>query len=167
MITRLIQIGFAILVVTQMQTSNNLEEGVKSAPQPVPTNQPPNLVQYTTFAAHYGEGTMTRVANFRGLTPSDCMISTPLLNGPGQPSTFGEYATVTSLVTGFQAQCQVVDTSQDIDTTGRGITDRQWHLQANRLVELNAEMIGPICNFPRVGYDRPEACPVILTIGDY
>lgn len=163
-------IGF--LILRAILASLSIE--IQLEPVPEPTAVPaPQYDVYEGIAPHYGisEKTgvdiMIGVAHVNGLPVKECMISTPLLNGPGQENTLGMMVTVESLVTGAVRECQVTDTSQDVNTSGRGDpneSDRERHIRQKKYVEFGWTITPTMCGLSYPGQEPPRACPIRILI---
>jgi hypothetical protein len=102
----------------------------------------PSTTSYSGFAAHYGPGTMARVARVRHMAPAACMVASHRLP-------LGRWVTVLGLRTGVQRHCKVVDICHPKHCASI--------LRRRVVVELSYQDNLTICGYRN---EPPRMCPV-------
>lgn len=108
------------------------------------------------YAVYYNPGRMEGVAVYRGLSITPCMFAHPTLP-------IGTRARIRGLRTNHSELCDQRDTSQNVDTTGRGSaeSDRARHIRLSR-VELGFAEAHRIC--PRGWQGAAKECAVVFRV---
>jgi hypothetical protein len=108
------------------------------------------------YAVYYRPGLMEAMAVKRGVAGGDCHFAHPTFP-------IGTRARIRGLRTGHEELCVQADTSQDVDTTGRGSqeSDRQRHIRLRR-VELGFDEAARIC--PRGWRGKATECAVVFRV---
>ena len=106
------------------------------------------------FAVRYDPGLMERIAVKRGIPTEPCLFAHPV-------TAIGSYAYIRGVRTGHMERCRQADTSQDVDTSGRGSqeSDRARHIRLRR-VELGYAESVRIC--PPGWQGKATECEVLV-----
>ena len=97
------------------------------------------------FAAHYAVGVMRRAALNNGLTPADCMVSSPWHK------------------LGAWVHIQAGDKGRDCLNADRSADKDLKRHRKNRMVELDFESAKHLCGITRVAEKPWRECPVQVT----